>query len=169
MGLLRVYGEGVSVGVAYLTEKQAKAMASSEFTQDDLDRLEESLPIDWKASGLIDDASIEVDRSIVDATLKRPNQFNKYSSKPIAKKGRNTLAIFDVKEGVWLQVRTAGKFDISKLRSNAVEYVFPSGRGFGMNEVSYDGWTTRGGLFLKKRYIQLFSASGSLTLCSELN
>ena len=164
MSMIRIYGEGVRIGIAQITDKQVKDLSSGSYGPDDLEAMEDSLPVQWRAFGLIEDAQIEVDDKILDVTVKKPHQFMNYETKPLAKRGKNLFVVYHVMEGAWLQVKTSGRFDAAKLKGNAVEYTVPTGRGFGINEVSYDGWRTEGGLGLKWRAYSVYTSRGRETL-----
>lgn len=164
MSMIRIYGEGVRIGTAQITDKQVRDLSSGRYGPDDLEAMEDSLPVQWRASGLIEDAKIEVDDKILDVTVKKPHQFMKYETKPLTKRGKNLFVVYHVMEGAWLQVKTSGRFDAAKLKGNIIEYTFPSGRGFGINEVSYDGWRTEGGLHTMWKAYTVYTAKGDIKL-----
>lgn len=146
MSTVRVYGEGVRVGIAEITEKQVSDYSSGALGPDDFKALEDLLAVQWVASGLIEDAVIEVDNRVLDMTLQKPHRVKRYDSIPISKKNKNIFVAYHVLDGAWLRIKTSGRFDAAKLKSNTVEYVFPTGRSFGLNGVSYDGFRTEGAL-----------------------
>ena len=160
MSMIRIYGEGVRVGIAEITDRQVRDLSSGTYGPDDFMSMEDALPIQWTASGLIEDATIEVDDRILDVTLAKPHRIKRYDSRPIAKKGKNLFVAYHVLQGVWLRIKSSGRFDAAKLKSNTVEYVFPSGRGFGLNEVSYDGFRTEGALTPMWRGYSVYTSKG---------
>ena len=160
MSMIRVYGEGVRVGIAEITDKQVREFSSGAYGPDDFMSMEDVLPIQWTACGIIEDATIEVDNKILDVTIRKPHQIKRYDSKPIAKKGKNLFVAYHVLDGAWLRIKSSSRFDAAKLKSNTVEYIFPSGRGFGLNEVSYDGFRTEGALTPMWKAYSVYTSKG---------